>query len=227
VPLLWESQLDLKPQGLPVQLPSFHHVLSSRGAEALADRRRGSLALRGIKVGAAAFVVSALLAWPSQAAMRHWAAYLALPLLLAIVLTGILFDVVGVAATRASEIPFHARSAKGLPGARQAIRMVRQADKVALFCSDVVGDLAGTLSGAAAVAVAVHLFVGGSRALWAGMLAVAAVTALTIGGKAVGKAYAIRRANAVVGRVARALAWAERLLGREILVGAPKGRWKG
>ena len=63
-----------------------------------------------------------------------------------------IFDIIGVAVTAAREEPFHAMAVDRVSGAQQAIRLVRHADKVATFTNDMIGDVAGTLSGAVAAA---------------------------------------------------------------------------
>src|SRR5687767_9990048 len=55
-----------------------------------------------------------------------------------IVLTGVFFDIVGVASTAAKEVPFHAMASERVPGARHAIIITRNADRVANFCNDVI-----------------------------------------------------------------------------------------
>ena len=57
----------------------------------------------------------------------------------------------------ANESSFHAMAAKQVPAASQAIKLVKNADKVANFCNDLVGDIAGTLSGAIGAIVASSL----------------------------------------------------------------------
>ena len=53
-------------------------------------------------------------------------------ILLFIIFIGIIFDLIGMAVTAADEKPFHAKAAKKIPGAKQAIYLVR-ADRVAGF----------------------------------------------------------------------------------------------
>jgi hypothetical protein len=121
----------------------------------------------------------------------------AIPLVLVIVGLAILSDMIGVAATRAAETPFVARSAKRRPGAREGLTLVRNADLVATVASDLVGDLAGTISGAMLAIIVLDL---GRRAPLAlkTAIAVALLTAATIGAKAVAKAYAVRHAEDIV-----------------------------
>ena len=49
-------------------------------------------------------------------------------------------------------------ASKKVPGAKQAIWLVKNADAVANFCNDVVGDVAGAVTGAAGATVALRLF---------------------------------------------------------------------
>jgi hypothetical protein len=78
-------------------------------------------------------------------------------LLFFIILVGIVFDIVGIAATAAQEAPFHARASRRLLGAKKSIWIVRNADKVASFCNDVVGDICGTVSGAVGASIVFSL----------------------------------------------------------------------
>lgn len=144
--------------------------------------------------------------------------YIAVPLLLSIVVVGILFDIVGVAVAVAEEAPLHARAAKKAPGAKRAIWLTRNADRVANFCNDMVGDVVGTLSGAAGAAVVAQiarLIQGGpSQEELLSTVTIALVAALTVGGKAAGKSYAMNHANQITAWVGRLLEWWDRRPGR-------------
>lgn len=122
--------------------------------------------------------------------------------ILVIVVVGALFDMLGVAAAAASETPFHAMASKRVFGARRAIAIVRNAERVSSVCSDVIGDIAGVLSGAGALAVgaqvAVALQVGGWHKEFVIILLTALTTAITVGVKAIGKMLAIRVPTPIV-----------------------------
>ena len=47
-------------------------------------------------------------------------------ILLSIILVGIVFDVIGVAVTSANERPFHSMAARKVPGAQEAIQLLRE-----------------------------------------------------------------------------------------------------
>ncbi|OZM57620.1 hypothetical protein CIB95_04410 [Lottiidibacillus patelloidae] len=136
-----------------------------------------------------------------------WAAGMAIVLL--IVLMGIFFDIIGVAATAANEVPFHAMASERVKGAKQSILVTRNADKVASFCNDVIGDISGIVSGTAAAAVVVELArqLGQSdNGVFQFVIAVtftSIVAALTVGGKAFGKSLAIQYSTEIIFQVGR------------------------
>ena len=113
----------------------------------------------------------------------------------------------GTAVTIASEAPLHARGAKKIPGAQEGIYLIRNSDRVANICNDVVGDIAGTLSGAIGISLIIEVVVilpQGSQLLM-NLLMAGTIAAVTIGGKAMGKRIAVREANKIIFLVARAL----------------------
>jgi CBS domain containing-hemolysin-like protein len=147
-------------------------------------------------------------------------------LLLLIILTGIVFDIIGVAAAAAIEAPLHARAAKKVPGARQALNLLRNADRVASLATDVVGDICGTLSGAIGAVIILRLAGrDGAEDLVMSTVMMAAVSALTVGGKALGKGFALREANEIIFFAGRILYGIERITGWRPFNNTPqKGR---
>lgn len=112
---------------------------------------------------------------------------------------GILFDIIGVAVTAADEKPFHSMASHREPGAKEALRLIRGADKVSSFCNDVVGDICGIVSGTTGAVIVARLQ--GALNVQTVLLSVAVtalVSGLTIGGKALGKTFAIEKSTKVV-----------------------------
>jgi CBS domain containing-hemolysin-like protein len=128
--------------------------------------------------------------------------YVGALIVLLIVIVGAAFDMLGVAAAAARETPFHAMASKRVYGARRAIFIVRNAEKVSSICSDVVGDIAGVLSGAGALAVSVQLaatiHAGGWREELVVILMTAFITSITVGAKAFGKTLAIQSPTPII-----------------------------
>ena len=123
--------------------------------------------------------------------------------LLLIVLVGIVFDIIGVAVMSAGEKPFHSMAAKKVPGAAEALKLLRNAGKVSSVCNDVVGDICGIISGSAAAVIAATAFTAMGSDMLAKLLMSALVSALTIAGKAFGKKIAIKKATEIVYSVSK------------------------
>ena len=121
-------------------------------------------------------------------------------ILLFIVFVGIIFDIVGVAVTSAEEKPFHSMAARKVPGAQDAIKLMRNAERVGSICNDVIGDICGVISGSASATIAAQVLQKFEFA-WPQMITLimsAVVAGLTVGGKAIGKSIAINSCTEIV-----------------------------
>ncbi len=124
-------------------------------------------------------------------------------IVLLLIMIGIVFDMMGIASTAAKESPFHSMASEKIHGSRQAIRIIRNADRFSSFCNDVIGDITGIISGAAAVLVIFKLM-SSLHAEHSVLYTITSVvfsglvSALTVGGKALGKSYAIHHSTRIV-----------------------------
>ena len=126
-------------------------------------------------------------------------------ILLAIVLVGIIFDVIGMAVATADEKPFHSMAARKVPGALEAISLLRNAERVSSICNDVVGDICGVVAGSASATVAAQILQNFEFA-WPHVVSLvlsALVAGLTVGGKAIGKTFAVNSCTAIVHTVGK------------------------
>lgn len=141
--------------------------------------------------------------------------------LVVVILLGIISDAVGTATTAAQLAPFNSMASQKIPGARQAVRLVRNADLVANLTADMVGDISGTLSGAIGAAIVFSLSSSFSLVndVLLGAVMTSFIAAATVGGKTIGKSIAIRYANPIVFRVGKVLYWWESLTGKKLLEG--------
>lgn len=159
-----------------------------------------------IRVFVLSVVVSALLSFLSNEALAGAGLLLAFGVLAAFVLLGILFDIIGTAVTAAEERPFHSMAAHKVPGAREALKLIRRANEVSSFCNDVVGDICGIISGSTAAVIVVRLQEALSfQSILISLAITALVSGITIGGKAVGKTFAINKSTTVLHLVGRVL----------------------
>ena len=154
-----------------------------------------------------AVVLSALLSFLSSTALGGAGYVVATLVLLAFIALGIVFDMIGVAATSATEKEFHSMAAHRVRGAREAVWMTRNAEKVSSICNDVVGDICGVVSGSASATIAALILtqveVGWPRGV--SLVMSALVAGLTVGGKAIGKTFAVNSCTQIVHMVGRVL----------------------
>jgi Mg2+/Co2+ transporter CorB len=150
--------------------------------------------------------LSAALSLASGVALEGAGYALAVSVLVAFVLLGILFDVIGVAVTAADARPFHSMASHRERGAKEALYLLRNAEKVSSFCNDVVGDICGIVSGSTAAVIVSRLQADfGTRTILISIAVTALISGVTIGGKAIGKRLALGRSKEVVFRVGRIL----------------------
>lgn len=160
-------------------------------------------------------VLAAIFSVISTFIMNYTGVAIGMLVVLTIVLIGIIFDIIGVAATAANEVPLHAMASEKVPGARQAVLITRNADKVSSFSHDVIGDVTGIISGIATGTVVLQLTLNlghGEGSLFQSIVSVvftSVVAALTVGGKALCKSFAIRHASGIVIQVGKILHFVE------------------
>lgn len=170
-----------------------------------------------VTISVITFFVSGLISLLSEEVLSRSDMIGAFAILFVIVFVGIIFDVVGVAVTSADERPFHSMAARKVPGAAEAIRLLRNAERVGSICNDVVGDICGVISGSASAVIASKV-VSHFVLTWPNVITLllsAVVAAVTVGGKAAGKAYAIGSCTEIVHTVGRLIQAKNRLFCRE------------
>lgn len=178
------------------------------------------------------FILASVFSVVSTAMLEgvSWAAGMAIVFI--IVLIGIVFDMMGLASASAKETPFHAMAAEKVGGAKHAIFILRNADRFSNFCNDVIGDICGIISGTASALVVVKLV--GSAAQGEQLLMTAIVTvvfsgvvsALTVGGKAVGKTFSIHYSTQIVLYIGKVFYMLERRFGIRFMNGIKKNNGK-
>lgn len=132
-------------------------------------------------------------------------------ILIGIILIGIIFDIIGMAVTTAEETPFHSMASKKVPEAAEALHLIRNANRVSSFCNDVIGDICGVISGSASAVIAARVLAGQSDNTLLDLLLSATVAALTVGGKAFGKTFAIGLSTPIVQLTARVITFFKQL----------------
>ncbi len=152
-----------------------------------------------IKIVVIAFTISFVLSFVSQATIPKLSIGLGVLVTIFFIVIGIIFDIVGVAVNSADEKVFHSMNSRQVRGSRVAVKFKKNADKVSSFCNDVIGDICGIISGAAGTTIAVGLAdILNVDLLFVNLTVAAIIAALTIGGKAVGKSFAMNKSDIIL-----------------------------
>lgn len=152
-----------------------------------------------ITVVVIAFLISFIFSFIAQMTIPNLSLWIGIIVTLIFIFIGILLDIVGVSVTAADEAVFHSMSSRKVKGAKTAVRFKKNADKVSSFCCDVVGDVCGIISGAAGTAITTILVsTFDFNIILTGLVVAAVIASLTIGGKAIGKSFAINKSDIIL-----------------------------
>lgn len=158
------------------------------------------------KIMLLAFVISLVFSFGSESLMADVNVGIGILIIFLFILVGIIFDMIGVAVTAAPASPFHAMSAKKIRGAKIAVKLKKNADRVSSFCNDVIGDICGIISGSAgAVITATIATTYNFNVLLVSLIVTATIASLTIGGKAFSKSISINNSVEIVTFFSKAL----------------------
>ena len=145
------------------------------------------------------FVLSVFFSFITSTLMESLTLFFAFMLLLLIIAVNIFFDMIGTAVQSAEEEPFHSLAARKVNGAKESISVIRHAPQLANLCCDVIGDIAGIISGATtALIVAELVAVFSLKGILPSLILTGLVGALTIGGKAMSKGISMQNGNSIV-----------------------------
>lgn len=145
------------------------------------------------------FVISFCLSFIANAIIPNITLFFGIIITIVFILVGILFDIIGVSVTAADEKVFHSMNSRKVKGANVAVKFKKKADKVSNFCCDVIGDICGVISGSAGATIAVILVTNYNwSAILSGLIVTSIISSLTIGGKAIGKSFAINKSDIIL-----------------------------
>lgn len=146
-----------------------------------------------------AFIISVIFSLLSELLMPNVNIIISIVIMLLFITLGIIFDMIGVAITAADITPMHSMSSKKIRGAKVAVIFKKNADKLSTFCNDVIGDICGIISGSAGVYIAAKLSVLLTiNPVIIALIITGIISALTIGGKALVKGYALNNSTSIL-----------------------------
>ena len=147
-----------------------------------------------------AISLSLLFSIMSEFALTKSTIIIAVIVIFVFIALAILTDMIGLAVASANLEDFNAMAARKVKGSKQALSLVRNADKVSSVLNDVIGDVCGILSGAAGASIVAKIAIensGNFMAILIPSLIASIIAGLTIGGKAIFKRVAIRHADSI------------------------------
>ncbi len=161
-----------------------------------------------VKITLIALFISFFFSLGSETILPNVGMFISIILVIVFIAIGIIFDMIGVSVTAANEKPFHSMSAQKVKGSKVAIKFIHNANKVSSFCNDVIGDICGIISGSAGVIVANNIVeTCHTDPLFTTLVITAVIAALTIGGKALGKSFAINQSNMILYEFAKVISY--------------------
>ena len=161
-----------------------------------------------LKIFIRAIALSLSFSLMSEFVMGSTGIVIAIIIIVLFVALAIITVMIGVAVTACTKEPFIAMCSKKVRGAKEGLMLVRNADKVASLCADVVGDVCGILSGAAGASIVAKItidFQNANLAILVASLITAFIAGVTIFGKALGKRKAMDSCNSIILKVGKLL----------------------
>lgn len=96
----------------------------------------------------ASFLITALLSLASGEIIEGLPMFASILVLVLFVALGIVFDIIGLAVATADVTAFNSMAARRLKTGKKAVWLISNTEKVSSVCNDVIGDIAGVVSGA-------------------------------------------------------------------------------
>lgn len=159
-----------------------------------------------IKIVICSFLISIIFTLISETVIPNVGIILGIILTLLFILIGIVFDMIGIAVATAEETQFHSMASKRVKGAKMALRLKKNADKVSSFCNDVVGDICGIVSGSTGAVITLKIIdITKFNNLIITLIIMGIISSITIGGKALEKSIAMKKSNNILFNISKIL----------------------
>ena len=155
-----------------------------------------------------AFIISIIMTLFSTIMLENVSLLVAILITFLFILLGIVFDIVGVAVTSGDAVAFHSMSSRKVKGGKIGVKLMKNTSKVSSVCCDVIGDVCGIISGTSGVViVSLIIKLTDVNELIISLLVTGLISALTIGGKALGKGFAVNKSKVIVTGVSKMLSF--------------------
>jgi len=189
------SETDKQPQTPEENVQVTEEVKPARKKKKAKQKKKSKNAWLtwGISVFFLSFALTVIFSFITEVSIKDSPSYVCVIVLFVLLVLNIGCDVLANAIMSISPEAFHAMASNKIKGAKRAVSFCRNATKLSSIFADVIGDICGIVSGAAGAALVIHIAVAGTTGeLIASIGISAAIGALTVGGKALFKHFAVK-----------------------------------
>lgn len=152
-----------------------------------------------ITISIVTFLISLFFSFLGEVIIPNAHIVISFLLIITFIVLGIIFDMIGISVTVADIKTFNSMATKRVRGAHLAVKLIKNSEKVSSFCNDVIGDICGIISGSTGITIALVISdLTNINSLIITLLITAIIASLTIGGKAIGKSFAINKSNIIL-----------------------------
>lgn len=165
------------------------------------SKRPPAWLLWGLFVFVLSFALTVLFSFITEISITEDSpAFVCIIMLVVLLMLNISCDILANAIIACKPDPFHAMASNKIRGAKRAVTICRNASRLGSIFADVIGDICGIVSGACGAALAIIIAAGGGSTmqLISAIGVSAAIGALTVGGKAMFKHFAIKFSQGIV-----------------------------
>lgn len=146
-------------------------------------------------------VLSSLFSFLSETVLLETSIIVSFIIAIIFILLNVVTDTLGVSVTACDKVPFLAMASKKIKGAKEALVLIDNADKISNICSDIIGDICGIMSGAVGANIVTQILIlnnGSLNSILISVVISTAIAAVTVFFKAIGKYLATRYYEAIV-----------------------------
>ena len=167
----------------------------------------------GLGVLFLSFALTVLFSFLTEISIKGSPVYICVIVLIVLLILNIGCDMLANAIITCQPTAFHAMASNKIKGAKRAVTLCKNATKLGSIFADVIGDICGIVSGAAGTALVVYIAAKTNGDIWeitASIGVSAVIGALTVGGKAICKHFAIKYNKQIVFSFAKFLTFFKR-----------------
>ena len=154
----------------------------------------------GLSVLVLSFALTVLFSFLTESSIKGSPVDICVIVLIVLLFLNIGCDMLANAIITCDPDVFHAMASNKIKGAKRAVTFCRNATKLGSVFADIIGDICGIVSGAASTALVVYIAAEGGTTveLIASIGVSAVIAALTVGGKAIFKHFAMKLNKQIV-----------------------------